>query len=466
MTQKKIPTYSWLLKKAMSILKKDPAEYLKLVDSEGSTQVLKGFNVFFAMSSHAQYDRGFYLRTQDKTGRATTYATVHCNTRKGKRYSVWGFSFKTTQYKKRLTDKYLPITLPDGVKSYFNGTGHHTKCIFHNADGSVAMEGTYTGGRRNKPGDTSEYVVMNDETGMLVPYDEAAKLDIIRKDEDSQLSTGFFAAASNKRSEWLGSIKQMADAGLVDARKMLTVAAKTYLAASRFCERYPKVKLALFPAASGGYTNSNYKVRPDQPTDRLQAYRYRSEHSAIYVLGRNETHHADLWHLPEVLMYWTEPSQRANGRAEWSFISMTIPPHGNDLLRPTADRVAPLARFYRQPGQIPFRDIPAGKSQYDCLECAYHQLIAFHDDTPSEHLRIPSRYWETVMTGTKHQYYAEEQRLVNWSRHIDKVDMRYTTDLYDERKMPFREHVPLAIKPDDVILALEERFLLESLPVC
>lgn len=466
MITKKIPTYSWLLKKAMSILKKDPAEYLKLVDSEGSTQVLKGFNVFFAMNAHSQHDRGFYLRTPTKAGRAGTYATVHCNTRKGKRYSVWGFSFTTTGYRKRLTDKYLPITLPEGVKSYFNDKGHSTKCIYHNGDGSVAFEGTYAGGRRNRPGDTSEYVVMNDETGMLLSYDEAEKLDVIRRDEDTQMTTGFFAAASTKRSEWLGSIKRLSDAGLIDARKMLAVAAKAYLVASRFCERYPKVKLALFPAANAGYTAELKMVRPWDQADRLQAYRYRSEFSGAYVLGRNESHNADLWHLPEVLMYWKEPTFHGSGRPDWSYISMIIPPHGNDLLRPAADRVAPLARFYRQPNQIPFRDIPNGMSQYDCLECAYHQLFALHDDTPSEHMRMPSKYWETVMTGTKHQYYAEEQRLVNWPRHTDKVHMRYTTDMYDDRKMPFKEHVPLAIKPEDVIAALEERFLLESLPVC
>jgi hypothetical protein len=465
MTQKKIPTYSWLLKKAMAMLKKDPLEYMKLVDSEGSNQVLRGFNVHFSMNPHSQHDRAFYLRTPVKTGRSTPYAAIHCNTRKGKRYSVWSLMFATTQYKKRLTDKYLPITLPNGVKSYFNDKGHETKCIYHNADGSVAFEGQYFGGRRGRSGHTDQYLVLCDETGRMLSREEIVKMDVGRRDEDAQLTTGFFAAASHKRSEWLGSIKQLSDAGLVDGKKMLTVAAKTYLAASRFCERYPKVKLALFPAGCAGYTLVN-TARVGEKIDELQAYRYRSDHTPVLVLGRNASHFPDMWHMPEVLMYWKETDAGNHGRAQWSYISMTIPPHGNDLLRPAPDRVAPLARNYRLPNQIPFRDIPNGRTQYDCLECAYHQLLAFHDDTPSADLSMPSRYWETVMCGFKHQYYAQEQRLVNWSRHTDKVHMRYTTDLYDEKAMPFKEHAALAIKPDDVILALEERFLLESLPVC
>lgn len=440
---KSVLTFSWLMRKAMALFKKDPKEYIRLLE-EGTEKMVRGIKVRMA---------GPYNTTPDFTiyavGSSDRYAALTCHLIDGKFYTGYHLYFTTTQYRKRI-DKYLPISLPEGVRSRVNDKGSITKCIVHNADGSVYCETKFHGGRVRRPGYCEKRLFICDDTGMFAGDDPQTE------DRNPAYSTvnpraayGWFTGASRNRNEWLESIKAI-PAGMCDHRKMLTVAAKAYLTVARLVQKYPHLRMAMFPA--------------DVATDSSwQQYRAGTDITKRTVMYRSADGTPTLYNLPEVVLYWME-ADRPHGQVGSPRLSITIPPHGNPLMNPVG-KAAPCSRTARDPYQARRRfddvAIPMGWEQ------PYHSLVAWK--TGVQFSGEPARSHRVIPFGGQDEFLdADQQQAVAiWSQHEDKALVRLECDeLSDVPDCPFPMDTPIAMRPEDVGLRFEEKFLMESLPLC
>lgn len=447
---KTVLTYTWLAKKAMSLLKKDPAEFLKLC-TVGSDKLARGATIrwyFGSGSCHA-----FSVLAGGRE-----YCQIRGNYRDGKWYTYYHAGFTTTQYKKRLTDKFMPFTLPEGVRSYDNVNGHRTQCLFHNADGSVAETLKWSGGRRSRAGrmkykgtDGEWYrreIVICDTDGKAVLDDTTSEnLCLNHNHEEAATEMGFFPGAARTRSEWLKSISDMPN---VDNERMMTLAAKSYLMASRLTEKYPAMRLAIFPAMPAPSQESvlNYRFGGDATPHTVIHRDYPSGEPTMYI-------------MPAVVLYWVKRNGTGN---EWSYLTVTIPPHGSEQLDPVgwSSYISGTARRHSD---------NRGYGRFDTpkfFERAYHSLPAFREDTKADDREglykhhIPILYGDDVPGRVD----SIDKRLVNWADKsmVHRVHVKLTGG--DDHGTPFDTDIPVAMRPDDIALKLEEKFLLDSLPLC
>ena len=448
MNNKKIATASWLAKKAMSLMKRDPEEYERLITG-GSEKVLSGTVVKLDCNSHNSTPSYFAIRVKGKEEYCRVFSVRH----KEKLYSFYSFHFTATQYRKRLTDKYLPITLPEGVKCRTYVNSPVTKCLYHNADGSLAMTGVWKGGGRGRPGVPSSHVVLNDETGAFVDDRELVHKVIAGcMNQSVQANYQFFHAASKKRSEWLRSFECMT--GMCDMKKVLKIAAETYRMASRMCERHKGLSLTLFPAAMV----DKFKVE-----SRLQSVRVSGMGGRQTVLARDENHNPTLCYLPEVVLSWDERFVTSEYGSAWGGIVMQIVPHGNALLDPIGYG-SQLSRHYRTLGDVPRGEpLRAVTDKSVLLERAYHSLEAYDPATPIENRGGLHRYWGWAAYGEKHVYSEDENKIVLWPKHRDKVRVIGFGTGFDQL---FEQEDPVAETPENISLLLEEKLLMGSLPLC
>lgn len=445
---KTVLTYTWLAKKAMSLLKKDPAEFEKLC-TVGSDKLARGATIRWYFGSGNCHAFGVLAGGRE-------YCQIRGNYRDGKWYTFYQPGFTTTQYKKRLTDKFMPFTMPEGVRGYDNANGHRTQCLFHNADGSVAETLKWSGGRRSRAGkmvykgkdgemhrrdivicDTDGKAVLDKTTtenlGLGDPYEEAAT------------QMGFFPGAARTRSEWLKSISDMPS---VDNQRMMTLAAKTYLMANRLVEKYPSMRIAIFSAM------------PAPAHESVLNYRFGGEATPHTVINRDAAGEPTMYIMPAVVLYWVKREAIKN---EWSYLTMTIPPHGCDQLDPTGWS-SYISGTIRRPGDYRAYGLTAPKF----YERAYHSLPAFRDDIKAEDREglykhhIPILYRDSVYG----RDYSIDSRLVNWADKsmVHKVHVKLTGG--EDHGTPLETEIPVAMRPDDIALKLEEKFLLDSLPLC
>lgn len=434
---KTVVTYSWLARKAMSLFKRDRNEYELLVTTDGSSKLIRGAKVQW--KNHSSHVQDFRIIVGGRTWARLFGVRVG-----GKFYTQYETRFTATQYRKRLADKYMPFTLPDGARCYTNPSGGRTKCIYHNADGSVACEGYWQGGRRNRPGEADRPMLICDDTGEFVK--EVMDDRMMNQYYPSLMYLGWFEEASRSRREWIESIRQMPHC---DTNKVLEVAAKAYLAAARLCEKYPKMRLAMFPAA------------PYSEESGMRGHDCRHGDS-VAVLARTANGVPTRWYLPEVIAYWEEDKV---DEPAYAALSMVVPPHGCPLLDPTgrcgvlSKRVipaAPLDYFSRVP-------VPQG------YECAYHAVQAYDPSTPVDEREPFSPaspyYWAYGVGEDRNEH---EKWMANWLKHRNKVAVQIVAPHLNEHEvsLPLPIRVPIAMKPEDVLLAFEEKMLLESLPLC
>jgi hypothetical protein len=424
---KTVITYSWLARKAMALHRKDPAEYDKLM-GDGSAKILTGADVKWY--GH-EYGANWFLIIVN--GR--TWFQIHAAEIQGKFYTFYQSSFTTTQYRKRLVDKYMPFTLPEGVRSLHNTKGGETPCIFHNADGSVADMGTWYGGRRNRTGSASRLIVVCDTTGEFVRDHNLANYVSGNTNHSSLLYLGWFDQASKTRKEWLESIAALPHC---DTQQVMTVAAKAYLAASRLCESSASMKMALFPA-----------------TKTLERCRFGRPEQFVTL-----AHGEDNWVMPVVLVYWKENSQYVR-------LEMTIPPHGCPLLDPTG-RHGILSRTAANKDEA---DRKFRSDSYPaCLTSACHQLPAYDPAAPADEREYwPSPSIRSYMygSGSDNEHHSEKH-LVFWPDHKDKVivqmELAHPTD--PDVDLPMTTRSPVAMKPEGVLRMFQEKVLMDSLPLC
>jgi hypothetical protein len=444
---KTVLTYSWLARKAMAMHRKDKAEYEKLV-AGGSIRLVRGLDIDWNMS-HSSH-QSFTLRVGGRR-----YCTIYGILRDGKVYSRYELRVSPTTYKKRITDKYLPLTLPEGFRSRQNVRGPSTPCLLHNADGSVAVTTKWTSGRRGRTGeiDSGDELVICDTTGKFCG--DSKTVDDLRLDqyyEDNRPMLGWFHSAARNRTEWINSIKAIPE-GMCDHVLMGKVAAKAYLTASRMVEKYPHLRLVLFPA-----------IPSKKDVSSLHDYRHGDENTPRTVMRwteRGPSGTAELYFLPEVYLYWEDGETDESGRVAWKGLSMTIPPHGNPLLDPT-DRAA-LSGYTRR---IPKRHGWDDAKQ----EMPYHSLLAW---------KPGSTRWKTVRGGFDKNNVGEtfdpnftntfgeqDKELVLWHQHPDMVLVKTECPQRDDCEMPLPVGYDFAMKPEDVAMRFEEKLLLDSLPLC
>jgi hypothetical protein len=426
---KTVATYSWLMRKAMALHKKDPEAYHNLMNS-GTTKLLPGAEV--RLFGHDHYTHQFSIRVNGKR-----WCEIFGIRWQGKFYSYYQPLFTVTQYRKRLVEKYMPFSLPDGVRSRTNSLGGQTKCIFHNADGSVAGDGLWFGGRRSKPGNPSRPLVICDDTGEFT----APHLHL-EENYESLMCMGWFPESSRNRKDWLESVGQMP---YCDTGKVKEIAAKAYLAAARLCEKNPGMRMALFPAAPC----------PNGESIREQWHHHPGQ---VCVLQRDSFGTPTMWYLPEVLVYWEEEGKG------FITLSMTIPPHGCESLDP-AGKSGQLSRHvrYKVDNDSIWNRLPLPEA----YEQAYHAIPAYAPGTPADERRIFSVCSSHYSYGGPHNT-SREKYMAVWPRHANKVRVKVASALvpFGDVPLPLPMDIPLAMKPEEVLLAFEEKFLLESLPLC
>lgn len=445
---KTVLTYSWLARKAMAMFRKDKDEYLKLVGEEGSEKLVRGFCVWWHINTGLV--QSFDLR--DKRG-GKVYCRMTAVIRDGKAYTNYEMKFGPTTYKKRLTDKYMPITLPQGVRSRYNNLSQYTKCIIHNADGSVAKETLWVGGRRGRTGslEGDDSLVICDTTGQYVG-DNAKLVNDLELDshyENMKCGLGWFDAACQTRTEWMESIRSIPE-GMVDHKAMGTVAAKAYLHSSRLVAKYPHVRMALFPAAK---RNENDKA------SWINDYRHSSDHTPLTVMGHDEsTRKAVLWYLPEVLLYWRDEHAKRFDAPVYVRISMRIPPYGNPLMDPTG-HASPLSRTVRNKEDIRWYH-QVSKSEA-CLEMPYHSLRAWKKESDGYGFDFEGG----IKAYSPDTLSDHEKKMVMWHETKDLVFVQAECEARDA-ECPLEFNKPVGMKPEDLALLFEEKLLLDSLPLC
>jgi hypothetical protein len=444
---KTVLTYSWLVRKAMAMFRKDKDEYIHMVQGAGTDKMLRGVRVKWEGYNSTIY-QGFSLR-DPASGRK--HATLYCNYRDGKAYTFYEMNFTTTGYRKRFVDKYMPITLPEGVRSRHNTAGRYTPCIIHHADGSVHSQARWQGGGRNRAGSVENTaLVICDDTGKFV--DDrimVAERNLCGPYEEARRVFGWFDAASRNRTEWLESIKAMPE-GTCDHKKMLAVAARAYLAAHKMVSKYPHLRMALFPAVKWDEGSLDF---------RIARFRFGDEHTTGVVVARDAANNPTLFFMPAVLVYWIEPGLTENNVVR---LSMTIPPHGNPLMDPTGGPALSSKTV---------RESRDGKRSWDrvpipgALERPYNALRAWRADSVGDSMGRHYEYtaFDPSFNGPMGE---QDKKLVLWHKSENKVLAEVSCSQTNEIETPLPMDTPIGMKPEDVAARFEEKLLLASLPLC
>lgn len=443
---KKVLTYSWLAKRAMALFNRNRSEYDNLVgrgEKIGTEALASGATI----SWDALGTGDFIIRDR---GTSRQYARIGGYARKDVVYSHYSFHFSASQYRKRITEKFFPISLPAGVKCYTGIKSGTTEAIFYNADGTESSRGCWNGGRRGRSGWPSLRLVIRDSDGLLMSVNDQGRLNLVGSGDDMISYLGWFPGASKTRTEWLDSIKAIPE-GMCDHKTMLSVAARTYLAATRLAQKHPGMRVALFPA--GEATDSS-----------LQRWRHSQSLTAETVMGRHPSGDPILWHLPEVLMYWPEDVEGFEWRP-YTRVSMTVPPHGSPSLDP-AGKASPISGVVRHGTHSRWGASPPLPMAY---EQAYHSLICFSPDVkPSDRRNGISTTYHFEPYPTTSSYSAVESLLTVWPQHKDKVMVIVLSkDCVDEQlNLPMEMDTPVAMTPEAAAGMFEEKMLLDTLPLC
>jgi hypothetical protein len=434
---KTIVTYSWLARKAMALCRKDRSEYERLLYGDHCDKLLRGCLVEWR--KHDDWSQCFLIRDRAS---GNLLFTVWAAYQGDEAYTYYEPKFTTSQYRKRLVEKYFPVTLPEGVRTKTNLRGGNTNCTYHNADGSEAAQGIWHGGRRNRCGTPSRTLLIRDRDGQFVMN----RPELADHTGEALFELGWFDNASPTRKDWLASIAAMPE-NLINRDKVLTVAAKAWLAASRMCEKYPRMRMALFPAS----------IFSDH-LPRSKRLRYGQHEPNPLVMSRSDAGIPELWYMPEVLVYWKEQGE---DRERYVYLSMVVPPHGNQLLDPTG-RAGMLSRSVRKREQAMERwnpvPLPLG------YECAYHGILANAPTVPRDQRYNPGPSAGCYGYGSDEARNREaEAAMVVWPQHPNRVRVELKTQ---DLNLPLDFNTPVAMTPEEVMLAFEEKMLMSSLPLC
>ncbi len=478
---KRIPTFSWVLRRAEALLRKDPAEYGKLRGGT-SDKFLKGC---ISRLDLGESNASVFLTLYTPQGRK--YATLHGVRHKGELYTVYHPQWFATTYRKRM-HRFLPVSLPQGVKP----TGQ-TECIYFNADGTVAMKGFWHGGRRGRAGSPcEEYMVIRDRDGKFVKRDEMKPLqdrslynmvEFHRASNPVDLWHDFLPGTCHSKLDWYSSMAvpkvphfqtkwasgqaevTELPGPLWDEQKMKTLAARVHSEALRVSKQYPHIKIALYPMAVCTDGDPKELGHHDPVTLTRFSQRHGDASRDGYVLGRDKDDEPIRYYLPELVAYWTLPGDKVGGHfqveaARW--IRVVIPPVGCESLLMGPDKTSAFCKFYRW-GRTKYpsnytNTVVGGRS---ALERAYHQLVAGADNTwqrkSIRHFlnggRSYHRHGEHTADKVIHDWSEKKSVAVVWDNSPDRVEVWSAQDPYVSR-------------PEDIFKSIEEKELMDSLPLC
>jgi hypothetical protein len=466
---KKIPTMTWLLRRAETLYRKDPAEYKKL-RNDGSDKFLKGCLTKMALQD-TNYCTTFQLMSP---GKSDAYAQITGAKVGEEFYTHYHLYFTTTQYRKRM-HKYLPVSMPVWVKA-----GLNTTATYHNADGSVARVGRWHGGKpRRKGGPDCAGLVIRDRDGKFMDsvQDFSGVQNILQNSHASQpidLMHGFLPGTCLSKIDWYASmvppewdnhdvwpVMKGSDVGgtaykiaepVWDKDRMRALATRVHADAIKMTKQFPYLKVALYPGKT--FTGAH----------EVERIRFGGSVRMDVVVGRNDQADPLFYRLPELVLHWIEPSKNTAHKMhpEPRWIRVVIPPAGSRQLmsdgysafsadylwgksmdsnryrREVFDRKRPLARAFRQ------------------LPCYRLGML------PNNSLRSATRM---KMLGG-HAYakgeVESEKDLHDWS---DSQSVVMVWELSDHSQT-FGYDEARVMKPEGIFNSIEERELVNSLPLC
>jgi len=462
---KKIPTFSWMLRRADYLLRNDPQEYRKM-NAGGSDKMLRGVTV--RMYSHAEGD-GQDLFQIYVGGRQ--YATIQPSLVDGQWYTFYGINALPTHYRQRV-HKYLPVTLPEGMKSM-----NDTPAIFHNADGSVAATGHWIGGRRGRAGwasipNVSSHIslVVKDSDGSF--QTSAAVMAAASKwmnQSPNDLMHGFMPGVCTSKIKWYDSMRpadveqyesvydkdgdlvaaNKIDAPLWNFEKMRTLAARVHSAAIKFVKHNPALRIALYPMQLvRDHVDHAYDHGP------LWFDRFDDENSGgrrgSVVIGRNIQDTPYCYFLPTLVVYkiaapagYMSTYYGPDVMRSVQFLKVTIPPVGSLSLNRGPENYVVNSQTFREPG-------PSRGWSIHAKERACHGLLCFK-------VRSSDQGYIRTTSPTPHNPDADSQ-YHDWQGDQNAVMVKECWDGIT--------YQPYAARPDQVFDHLLEQQLLESLPVC
>lgn len=460
---KRIPTMSWLVRRAEALLRKNPDEYAKLRD-DGTEQLLKGCRVTMQGPDLNGNCLTFFLYYTTKYNKCL-YATITGVKLKEEFYTRYDLQFSATQHRKRM-HKWLPISLPGGVKQ-----GVEVKADYYNADGTFANSGTFYQGRRGVSGTPSVgALIIRDRDGKFVgEYDEAIRIaQGFSSSSPSDLWHCFIPGTVPSKMDWYRSMTPpdfkdhdmmqpngkadivILETGkpLWDERKVKTLAARVHSEALKITKQFPYIKVAMFPGGPfGNERDSGHKL------GRHSRFGQRNG----IVASRDSQGEPLMWMPPELILYWViPPKETYHGHAyEGRYVRVVIPPVGCDQLRRRGDE-SYLTTTYRW-GKREEHYLKQKLKTGSAIERAYHQLVCYRAGTiPDGTLRHKMRYRSLGM-----KIGSDDINLHDWDADPNVVIV------HDGSKCPYRNNLePVAAKPEGIFRSIEEKELVDSLPLC
>jgi hypothetical protein len=458
---KKIYTFTQLLNRARRMFEKDPAEYAKAL-SDGTAKLVPGLIVRISQWGQDRSPSCFRFYAGSDI-QSIKYADAYCQVQSvwmnGKRYTHWDIEASATKYRKRV-HKFLPVTLPEGMKC--NSHAYYTKAIYHNADGSVAMEGKWESGRRGYPGNPHQLQMLfaRDSDGKLIRFhdEEFAGLESLRirggMDLTPSLRGNEVFGQAHSKIEWYNSMKCPEDLpGIWDEDRVRLMAAKVHSEFLSFSKQYPHCKIVMFPMVRrvpGENTPAAHGLLTGGPFMHMNPRRF-------HVLHRDSTNNPIAFYLPEIVMWWDDASQKSDvyhGGDNATFIKAVIPPYGCELLKP-GETSSFSETFMWGQGVHGYERAMKNKVP---LETVFHSFRAKAAGTPAE-ARIEGTHYSLLMRG-KH---GMDKSLANF------YTGRNLVCVYDASTHELRSLSNLggyAMQPSDILARVKEKELIDSLPLC
>ena len=473
---KKIPTFSWLIRKAERLLRTDPLEYSLMRQDKGTTKMLKGAIVRLELQDNTQRNvfHVYAKPAAHKPRLRDPYFSVDGHYQNGEHYTLYSVGFTTTQYRQRM-HKYLPVTMPNGVKC-----GESTRCVFHNADGTISREGYWHGGKRSRRGspDCSWLLVRDKDGKFMDSFNGGPGVEIgqnIHFANPTDLIHGFLPGTVQSKLDWYASMvppdlecygiwpvmpkvsgggtPYKVDAPIWDHNKVRTLAAKVHSEAIRISKRFPYLKIALYPAASWKGEDGDYYAEP------LRLNRFGGNARRPVVVGRDHNCDPYMWTLPELVLYWTDPVVRYDQKytvARW--IRVVIPPVGCQGLAPQGNSsFSDTYRWGKSQGERNYqRQILSGTH---ALEAAHHGLIC-RTVGSQEYMNLVAQ--QRYRSGNVDRgVHAMDAKTHDWN------DQSVVVVYDNSEEQPYAHHIdPTAAKPEGLFAKIEERELIDSLPLC
>lgn len=420
-SDKKILTWTRCCERAEFLRKHQPDAYKALMD-DGTDRFLPGFHVscengltFVVWRGHS---RGF--KSVEISGRLDE---------SGVYWTVYRHNLTPTSYRKSFWDRHMPVSFPTGLPK----RGAQGGAIYHAADGKTELGWVELSEHRGSSAKFSVqcdpgYLLVNDSTGKLVnmrskPHAETiaasgrplhcSTTDVVEyiefhvHNEDTYFNfpfsrvvsleetLGIYPGCVDTRTVWMKSILDHCAAGLMDKYKVLPLAARMWNAAYRFCQEHREKGARFIAYPMKQAPNNSESSTRGEPVPLRFSGGDMVDANGIQELVPNLSREVAQYHMPRIVIYFaggrnrprfTHPTRCPNSLQSPRNITMTLPPHGNDLLYPK-DHYAALngkaftcraemrgQRDWTNPDHSTNMVTQSGASVVKCLRRAYHCL--------------------------------------------------------------------------------------------